>query len=73
MADRLASAEGLTERENTFDSAPSCRSSRVPPQQGALASEVRAQAQRFTERADVIATKHGEITTVGAPALRAGG
>ncbi len=65
VADRLASDDGLTERENTFGLRPVLREFASAAQQGALASEVRAQAQRFTARADVIATKHGEFTTVG--------
>ena len=31
--------------------------------QGALVSEVRGRAERFAERADVIATSRGEMTT----------
>ena len=33
-----------------------CRSSPLRPAQGALVSEVRGQAERFAERADVLAT-----------------
>lgn len=65
VAGRLAGDEGLTERENTFDLRPVLQEFAGAAQQGALASEVRAQAQRFTSRPDVIATERGEFTTAG--------
>jgi conjugative relaxase-like TrwC/TraI family protein len=65
VADALASDGGLTERENTFGLRPVLQEFASAAQQGALASEVRAQVQRFTTRPDVIATRHGEFTTIG--------
>lgn len=65
LADRLAGDEGLTERQNTFGLRCVLREFASAAQQGALASEVREQALRFTSRPDVIATGHGEFTTAG--------
>jgi len=65
VADRLASDEGLTDRANTFGLRPVLQEFAGAAKQGALASEVRAQAHRFTARPDVIATTHGEFTTTG--------
>ncbi len=63
FGDLLAGAEGLTERANTFNEHPVLQEFAGAAQAGALVEEVRAQAQRFTERADVLPTSRGEMTT----------
>jgi conjugative relaxase-like TrwC/TraI family protein len=63
LGDRLASAEGLTARANTFDERPVLQEFASAAARGALVEEVRAQAGRFAERADVIPTSRGEMTT----------
>jgi conjugative relaxase-like TrwC/TraI family protein len=63
LGDLLAGAEGLTERANTFDEHPVLQEFAGAARTGALVEEVRAQAQRFVERADVIPTDRGEMTT----------
>lgn len=63
FGDRLAGAEGLTERTNTFDEHPVLQEFAGAARQGALVPEVRAQGQRFAERADIIPTARGEMTT----------
>jgi conjugative relaxase-like TrwC/TraI family protein len=63
LGDLLAGAEGLTERTNTFNEHPVLQEFASAARQGALVAEVRAQAQRFGERADIIPTTHGEMTT----------
>ncbi|MGA2455742.1 MAG: MobF family relaxase [Solirubrobacteraceae bacterium] len=63
LGDLLAGAEGLTERTNTFDEHPVLQEFAVAARQGALVPEVRAQGQRFAERADIIPTARGEMTT----------
>jgi conjugative relaxase-like TrwC/TraI family protein len=60
---RLTSAEGLTERSNTFDERAVLQEFAAAAGVGALVGEVRGQAERFAERADVIATRGGEMTT----------
>jgi conjugative relaxase-like TrwC/TraI family protein len=60
---RLTSAEGLTERSNTFDERVVLQEFAAAAEAGALVGEVRGQAERFAERADVIATRGGEMTT----------
>ncbi len=63
LGDLLAGAEGLTERANTFASRTVLQEFAGAAQAGALVEEVRGQAQRFVERADVIPTSRGEMTT----------
>jgi hypothetical protein len=63
LGDLLASAEGLTERSNTFDERPVLQEFAAAARQGSLVEEVRGQSQRFVERADVIPTSRGEMTT----------
>jgi conjugative relaxase-like TrwC/TraI family protein len=63
LGDLLAGAEGLTERANTFDERPVLQEFAGAARQGALVPEVRAQGQRFAERADIIPTERGEMTT----------
>jgi conjugative relaxase-like TrwC/TraI family protein len=63
LGDQMAGAEGLTERTNTFDEHPVLQEFAAAARQGALVPEVRAQGQRFAERADVIPTARGELTT----------
>jgi len=63
FGDLLAGAEGLTERTNTFDEHPVLQEFASAARQGALVPEVRAQGQRFAERADIIPTARGEMTT----------
>ena len=61
--DRLVGEKGLTERANTFDEAAVLREFAQAAGQGASVQDVRAQAQRFTQRADVLRTVGGEFTT----------
>jgi conjugative relaxase-like TrwC/TraI family protein len=63
LGDRLAGAEGLTERSNTFDDRAVLQEFAAAAGAGALVGEVCGQAARFTERADVIATRGREMTT----------
>jgi conjugative relaxase-like TrwC/TraI family protein len=63
LGDRLASAEGLTARNNTFDERPVLQEFAAGARAGALVSEVRGQAARFAERGDVLATHRGRLTT----------
>ena len=63
LGDRLASAAGLTERANTFDERPVLQEFAAAAQRGALVSDVRGRAARFTAREDVLATDRGEWTT----------
>lgn len=63
LAARLTSAEGLTERSNTFDERAVLQEFAAAAQAGALVGEVRGQAERFAEHPDVIATRGGEMTT----------
>jgi len=63
LGDHLVSAEGLTERSNTFDERAVIQEFAAAADQGALVGEVRGHAQRFAERRDVIATSRGEMTT----------
>ena len=63
LADHLAGPEGLTAKSNTFDERAVLQQFAASAVQGALASEVRERAERFAERADVIATGCGEMTT----------
>ncbi len=63
LGDLLAGAEGLTERANTFAEHPVLQEFAGAAQAGALVEEVRGQAKRIIERADVIPTNRGEMTT----------
>lgn len=63
LGDLMASAEGLTERSNTFDERPVLQGFADAARQGSLVEEVRGQARRFVERTDVIPTSRGEMTT----------
>jgi ATP-dependent exoDNAse (exonuclease V) alpha subunit len=63
LGDWLAGAEGLTERANTFDEHPVLQEFASAARQGVLVPQVRAQGQRFAERADIIPTARGEMTT----------
>ncbi len=65
VADRLAGEGGLTERENSFGLRAVLQEFASGAARGALVSEVRARAQRFIGRPDVISTRHGEFTTAG--------
>ncbi len=64
LGDRLAGPDGLTERANTFDERVVLQEFAAAAGQGATVDEIRAQAERFTGRADVLATELGEFTTV---------
>ncbi len=63
IAERLVGETGLTERANTFDEAAVLREFAQAAGQGASVHELRAQAERFTGRADVLRTAGGEFTT----------
>jgi conjugative relaxase-like TrwC/TraI family protein len=63
LGDHLAGPEGLTAKSNTFDERAVLQQFAASAAQGALVSEVRGRAERFAERADVIRTNRGEMTT----------
>ncbi len=63
--------EGLTARSNTFDERAVLQEFAAAAREGALVSDVRGRAERFADRADVIATSRGEMTTARARGLRA--
>jgi conjugative relaxase-like TrwC/TraI family protein len=63
LGDRLASPAGLTERSNTFDERAVLQAFAAAARQGALVGEVRAQADRFAYRSDILTTSRGEMTT----------
>ncbi len=63
LGGRLTAATGLTERSNTFDERAVLQEFAAAAGAGALVGEVRAQAERFAERPDVIATRGGGMTT----------
>lgn len=63
LGDLLAGARGLTERANAFDAHPVLQQFASAHQTGALVSEVRNQAARFGERADVLPLGDGSMTT----------
>ena len=71
LGDHLASPEGLTARSNTFDERQVLQEFAAAAGQGALVGEIRAQAERFAARGDVLATARGEMTTAELVALRA--
>jgi conjugative relaxase-like TrwC/TraI family protein len=64
LGDRLAGPCGLTERANSFDERVVVQEFAAAAGQGASVEEIREQADRFTGRADVLATALGEFTTV---------
>ena len=64
LGDRLAGPHGLTERANSFDERVVLQEFAAAAGQGATVDEIRAQAERFTRRPDVLATELGEFTTV---------
>src|SRR5271165_6276085 len=63
LGEHLAGPDGLTAKNNTFDERAVLQEFAASATQGALVSEVRGHAERFAERADVIATSRGEMTT----------
>jgi conjugative relaxase-like TrwC/TraI family protein len=63
LGDQLAGPYGLTERANTFDERAVLQEFAAAAAQGASVDEVRAQAERFLAREDVLVTAHG-FTTV---------
>ncbi len=63
VGDHLVSAGGLTERANTFDERAVLREFAAAAEAGAHVPEVRAQAERFADREEVIPTIRGEMTT----------
>ena len=63
LGDRLAGPHGLTERANSFDERVVLQEFAAAAGQGATVDEIRAQAERFTGRRDVLATELGEFTT----------
>jgi conjugative relaxase-like TrwC/TraI family protein len=63
LGDHLAGAEGLTARNNTFDERPVLQEFAAAARGGAFVGDVRAQASRFAERGDVLATEHRDLTT----------
>jgi conjugative relaxase-like TrwC/TraI family protein len=63
LGDALAGPHGLTERANAFDERDVLLQFAAAASQGASVAEVRAQAARFLERDDVIATARGRFTT----------
>ena len=54
----------MTERANSFDERVVLQEFAAAAGQGATVEEIRAQADRFTRRPDVLATELGEFTTV---------
>jgi conjugative relaxase-like TrwC/TraI family protein len=63
FGDRLAGPHGLTERANSFDERVVLQEFATAAGQGATVDEIRAQADRFTRRPDVLVTELGEFTT----------
>ena len=63
LGDRLAGPGGLTERANSFDERAVLQAFAAAAGQGASADEVRARAERFLARDDVLVTAQG-FTTV---------
>jgi conjugative relaxase-like TrwC/TraI family protein len=64
LGDRLVGPLGLTERANSFDEHVVLQKFAAAAGQGATVEEIRAQADRFTRRLDVLATELGEFTTL---------
>ena len=63
LGDWLAGPHGLTERANSFDERVVLQEFAAAAGQGATVEDIRGQADRFTRRADVLATELGEFTT----------
>jgi conjugative relaxase-like TrwC/TraI family protein len=63
LGDHLVGADGLTDRANTFDERAVLQEFATSAGAGAQVAEVRAQAERFGARADVIRTSRDEMTT----------
>jgi conjugative relaxase-like TrwC/TraI family protein len=63
LGNKLAGPHGLTERANSFDERVVLQEFAAGAQ-GASVDQIRAQAERFTRRPDVLATELGEFTTV---------
>ena len=63
LGDRLAGPQGLTERANTFDERAVLQQFAAHARSGLPVDEVRAHADRFAKRPDVIRTHRGEMTT----------
>jgi AAA domain len=63
LAGRLAGPEGLTERSNTFDERAVLQEFAQAAGQGARVAVVRARADRFGDRDDVLRTREGAMTT----------
>jgi conjugative relaxase-like TrwC/TraI family protein len=63
LADKLTSPSGLTEKANTFDQRAVLQEFACAAGQGAHVSQVRAQAERFDGREDVLAAGPSEMTT----------
>ncbi len=63
LGEHLAGPSGLTERSNTFDMRAVLQEFAAAARAGAFLGEVREMAGRFTARADVLATRRGEMTT----------
>ena len=61
--DALAGADGLTEKDNTFDERAVLRAYAQAAGQGATVARLRARAAEFANRSDVLATQRGEMTT----------
>ncbi len=65
LGDWLVGPAGLTERANTFDQRVVLQQFATAAGQGETIYEIRAQAERFLERPDVLATAAGEFTAAG--------
>jgi len=63
LADRLAGADGLTDKANAFDERDALREFAAAAGQGARVSDVRQRATGFVGRGDVLATAKGRMTT----------
>jgi conjugative relaxase-like TrwC/TraI family protein len=63
LGDWLAGPQGLTARANTFDARVVLQEFAAAAGQGATADEIRAQAQRFLRRRDVLAIERGGFTS----------
>ena len=63
LGDYLAGASGLTERSNTFSEREVLRELASVHQQGVRVAVAREEAARFVDRADVLETTSGELTT----------
>ena len=61
--DALVGADGLTEKDNTFDERAVLRAYAQAAGQGATVARLRARAAQFANRGDVLATQRGEMTT----------